>query len=79
MFSDFIEDFGGWIIGLVLVGLIVGIVWAAADDVKQKKAACAHAWQVAKTSADSIAVVLRCEVGESEKTNTVVIPMYVPR
>jgi hypothetical protein len=80
MFDDF--EIGGFLFLLFVIGVVVGIIALAVHEGNKEEqtriAACQHAMVVARTSADSVAVVLKCEMPEDEKTTVVPMPIIIP-
>jgi hypothetical protein len=73
---DFLDDYFGWVC-LALVALMVGgLVYAAGVEGDQKSAACAKMWTVARTSADTLLVIERCELPKEPDVVPVFIPIY---
>jgi hypothetical protein len=68
---------GALVIILLSVLLIGAFAAAVSSDNKRKRAACAKMWTLARTSADSIAVVSRCELGEESSTTVVPVPVII--
>lgn len=81
-FYDLMDNIGLVIVLLLaLTALGLLIYFVAKEDKKadaHKAQVCAETMQMARTSADSITVKLRCDLPEPEaKTNTIVVPMPV--
>jgi hypothetical protein len=68
-----------WLVIILVSALLIGgFASAVSSDNKRKRAACAKMWSLARTSADSIAVVSRCELGSGESSTTVVpVPVII--
>jgi hypothetical protein len=77
MIAELLEDFLPHIIIGVLLLLLVGVVCYEVKNNKREAAACARAWTIARTSADSLAVIRMCEVKDS-KTIVIPQPIYIP-
>lgn len=74
---DWLDEHMGLTVFLFVVALLALVFWAGCSEDKREAAWCARAWTIARTSADSIAVIRMCEVKD---TKTVVVPqtIYIP-
>jgi hypothetical protein len=76
--SWFDEYPGLFILGFIAL-LVGGFVYLIKRDREHKAAACARTLAAARTSADTVAVMLRCEVGGETRVQPVLVPIYTGR
>lgn len=82
--GDWIEDNAFGLVVFLVIAALVGVVITAliaskAADEHKKATACAHAIAAARTSADTVAVILKCEMPtESDGTTVVPMPIITP-
>jgi hypothetical protein len=77
---EWLDDFGYEWRELIVVGGVIFVFLALiaaglASESNRKHAACERMWAAARTSADTIAVLAKCELGDEPQT--VVVPVYV--
>lgn len=83
MFEDFVDNYGPLgFLGVVVAVFVVVCYLAIKSDhraMAHKAQVCVEAMAMARTSADSVTVKLRCDLPEPEGRTTVIpMPIFIP-
>lgn len=64
----------GGVVLLIIAGVTFMAVRSEREDDRQRAAACARMWELARTNADSISIIQKCEYPKEQE----VVPVFIP-